>query len=56
MLPCTKLLLIHNYRGVMCLVTQSCATHYDPTDNSPPGSSVCGDSPWQVLEWVVALL
>ena len=29
----------------MCLVTQSCATLCDPTDCSPPGSSVHGDSP-----------
>ena len=31
--------------GVMCLVTQSCATLWDPMDSSAPGSSVCGDSP-----------
>ena len=27
------------------LVTQSCPTLCDPTDDSPPGSSVHGDSP-----------
>ena len=32
-------------RSPMCLVTQSCATLCDPTDCSPPGSSVHGDSP-----------
>ena len=31
--------------GVMCLVSQSCATLCDPMDNSLPGSSVHGDSP-----------
>ena len=29
----------------MCSVTQSCPTLCDPTDYSPPGSSVHGDSP-----------
>ena len=29
----------------VCLVTQSCPTHCDPRDCSPPGSSVRGDSP-----------
>ena len=29
----------------MCLVTQSCPTLWDPTNCSPPGSSVHGDSP-----------
>ena len=32
---------------VLCLVTQSCPTLYDPMDYSLPGSSVCGDSPRQ---------
>ena len=31
--------------AVMCLVAQSCLTHRDPVDCSPPGSSVHGDSP-----------
>ena len=30
---------------MLCLVTQSCLTLSDPTDCSPPGSSVHGDSP-----------
>ena len=30
---------------VLCLVAQSCATLCNPTDCSPPGSSVHGDSP-----------
>ena len=30
---------------LLCLVTQSCLTLCDPMDCSPPGSSVCGDSP-----------
>ena len=30
---------------VLCLVTQPCLTLCDPTDCSPPGSSVHGDSP-----------
>ena len=29
----------------LCLVTQSCLTLCNPMDNSPPGSSVHGDSP-----------
>ena len=28
---------------VLCLVTQSCLTLYDPVDCGPPGSSVHGD-------------
>ena len=31
--------------AVLCLVTQSCLTHCDPMDCSPPGSSVHGDAP-----------
>jgi len=31
--------------SVLCLVTQSCQILCDPMDCSPPGSSVCGDSP-----------
>ena len=30
---------------VLCLAAQSCLTLCDPTDCSPPGSSVPGDSP-----------
>ena len=32
-------------RRAVCSVAQSCPTHYDPMDCSPPGSSVHGDSP-----------
>ena len=31
--------------AVLCLVTQSCPTLCDPMDCSPPGSTVCRDSP-----------
>ena len=31
--------------AVLCLVTQSCLTLCDPTDDSSPGSSVRGNSP-----------
>ena len=31
--------------AVLCLVTQSSPTLFDPMDCSPPGSSVHGDSP-----------
>ena len=37
--------LNHVCSYVLCLVTQSCPTHCDPTDCSPPVSSVHGDSP-----------
>ena len=37
-----KLMLIHC--TVLCLVTQSCLTLFNPVDCSPPGSSVHGDS------------
>ena len=30
---------------MLCLVAQSCLTLCNPMDCSPPGSSVCGDSP-----------
>ena len=33
------------YIKMLCLVTQSCLTLGNPTDCSPPGSSVRGDSP-----------
>ena len=36
---------IYIYVAVLCLVTQLCPTLCDPTDCSPPGSSVHGDSP-----------
>ena len=35
-----------------CLVFQSCPTLCDPTDCSPPGSSVHGVSQARILEWV----
>ena len=35
----------HMHCAVLCLVTQLCLTLCNPTDCSPPGSSVHGDSP-----------
>ena len=35
-----------------CLVTQSCLTHSDPMDCSPPGFSVHGILQARILEWV----
>ena len=35
-----------------CLVTQLCLILCDPTDSSPPGSSVHGLSQARILEWV----
>ena len=35
-----------------CLGTQSCPTLCDPTDSSPPGSSVHGIFQARILEWV----
>ena len=35
-----------------CSVAQSCLALCDPTDCSPPGSSVCGISQARMLEWV----
>ena len=37
---------------VLCLVTQSCPTLFDPMDCSPPGSSVHGDSPGKIMSWL----
>ena len=37
---------------LMCSVTQSCPTLWDPVDCSPPGSSVHGVLPAGILEWV----
>ena len=37
---------------VLCLVAQSCLTLCDPTDCSPPGSSVHEIRQAKVLEWV----
>ena len=39
--------------GFCCLVAQLCATFCHPMDCSPPGSSVYGDSPGRILEWVL---
>ena len=36
----------------VCLVTQSCLTHCDTIDCSPPGSSVHGVFQARILEWV----
>ena len=38
--------------AVLCLVTQSCLSLCDPTDCSPPGSSVHGILQARILEWV----
>ena len=41
------------YVHVLCLVTQSCPTIFDPMDYSPPGSSMYGIfSQVRILEWV----
>ena len=37
---------------VLCLVAQSCPALCDPMECSPPGSSVHGDSPARIMEWV----
>ena len=37
---------------VVVLVAQSCPTLYDPTDCSPPGSSVHGILQARILEWI----
>ena len=36
----------------LCLVAQLCPPLCDPMDCSPPRSSVHGDSPGKILEWV----
>ena len=36
----------------VCLVTELCPTFCDPMDCSPPGSSIRGNSPGRILEWV----
>ena len=38
-----------------CVLAQLCLTLCDPTDCSPPGSSVHGDSSGRILEWVAIL-
>ena len=37
--------LTYMQSALLCLVTQSCQTLFNPLDCSPPGSSVHGDSP-----------
>ena len=44
--PCSLPVLL------LCLVAQSCPTLCDPTDCSPPGSSVRGILQARILEWV----
>ena len=39
-------------RGPVCLVTQSCLTLFEPTDCSPPGSSIHGILQARILEWI----
>ena len=51
---------IHSVNGIpnrggpscCCLVTKSCSTLCDPTNYSPPGSSVHGISQARKVEWV----
>ena len=38
--------------SLLCSVAQLCPTLCDPTDCSPPGSSVHGIFPAKILEWV----
>ena len=44
-LCCDFYIYIFGHCAVMCLVTQLCPALCDPTDCSPPDSSVLGDSP-----------
>jgi len=39
--------------AVLCLVTQSCLTLFDPMDWNPPGFSVQGILQARTLEWVI---
>ena len=41
------------YIHAVCVHAQSCPTLWDPTDGSPPGSSVQGVSQVRILKWVV---
>ena len=41
---------------VLCLVFQLCPTLCDSIDCSLPSSSVHGDSPGKILEWVLAIV
>ena len=38
--------------AVLCVVTQSCPTLCDHMNCSPPSSSVHGDSPGKIVQWV----
>jgi len=49
MMPCLTNLYV---RCLACSVTQSCLTLCDPTDCSPPGSSVHGILQARILEWI----
>ena len=40
-----KFQILYIQKDILCLVTQLCLTLCDPTDCSPPSSSVHGDSP-----------
>ena len=42
----------YHHAAVLCLVTQSFLTLWDPMDCSPPGSSVHGILQARTLEWV----
>ena len=44
-LYCVFIILVMEFCAVLCLVTQLCPTLCNPTDCSPPGSPVHGDSP-----------
>ena len=46
------LAIVNNASMHACWVTQSCLTLCDPTDCSPPGSSVLGILQTRILEWV----
>ena len=41
-----------HFKGVLCLVAQSCLTLCDPIDGSPSGSTVPGILQARTLEWV----
>ena len=47
-----KIKLFIPIMGAVCSVTQPCLTLWDPTDYSPPGSSVHGNIQARTLEWV----
>ena len=46
--------ILSEIRTVLCLVTQSCLTLYNPVDYSPQGSSVHGIQQARILDWVAA--